>query len=250
MRWRTFAFSLGCLVPLPTVAAEISVLSAGAVDVPLSSLAESYQRETGDKVEVKLNTMGGLRQKVAAGERADIVIVTAKAMEELETLGSIVPGSTVLLGEVGIGVAVRENAPLPDISTAEAFKQTLLKAKSIVLVNPTKGTSGKHLAGVFERLGIAEAVKQKAVLADGGHAVEPVARGEIELGMQQISEILPVKGVKLVGPLPAELQKITTYSAAIMAGGKSQEAATAFIHHLASNEGRATFVAKGFVAPR
>jgi molybdate transport system substrate-binding protein len=250
MRWRAFAFSLGCLVPLCSEAAEINVLSADAVNVPLLSLAETYQRQTGDKIAVKFHTMGALQQNVAAGERADIVIATAEGMEQLEKQGNIVPGSTVPLGQVGIGVAVRENAPLPDISTAEAFKQTLLKAKSIVYVNPAKGTSGKHLVGVFERLGIAEAIKQKTVWADGGYAVEPVAKGEIEIGMQQISEILPVKGVTLVGPLPSDLQKITTYCAAIMSGAKSQEAATAFVHHLVSNEGRATFVAKGFVAPR
>jgi molybdate transport system substrate-binding protein len=250
MRWRAFAFGLSCLVPLSTWAAEISILSAGAVNVPLSSLADTYQRQTGDKIEVSFNTMGALQQKVAAGERADIVIATAEGMEQLERQGNIVPGSTVPLGQVGIGVAVRENAPLPDISTTEAFKQTLLRAKSIIYVNPSKGTSGKHLAGVFERLGIAEAVRQKTVLSDGGYAVEPVAKGDVEIGMQQVSEILPVKGVTFVGPLPPDLQKITTYSAAIMSGAKSREAATAFIHHLASNEGRATFVAKGFVAPR
>jgi molybdate transport system substrate-binding protein len=249
MRLKTFALGLVCLLPLCSFAAEMSVLSAGAVNVALSSLAESYQRQTGDKIEIKYATMGLLQQKVAAGERADIVIATAEGMEQLEKQGNIVPGSSVPLGQVGIGVAVRENAPLPDISTPEAFKQTLLKAKSIVYVDPSKGTSGKHLAAVLQRLGIAEAVRPKTLLVDGGYAVEPVAKGEIELGMQQMSEILPVKGVKLVGPLPPELQKTTTYSAAIMSGSKSQDAAKAFIRHLASNEGRAMFVAKGFTAP-
>jgi molybdate transport system substrate-binding protein len=127
-------------------------------------------------------------------------------------------------------------------STTEAFKQTLLKANRLS-TSTSKGTSGNISGCVRE-------TRLKTVLADGGFAVEPVAKGEIEIGMQQISEILPVKGVKLVGPLPPDLQKITTYSAAIMSGAKSREAATAFIHHLASNEGRATFVAKGFAAPR
>jgi molybdate transport system substrate-binding protein len=250
IRLTTLVLGLGCLVPLSAVAAQISVLSAGAVQVPLSALAQTYQRRTGDRIEVKFNTMGALQQKVAAGERADIVIATEEGMEQLAKQGHIVPGSRVPLGEVGIGVAVRENAPLPDISTTEAFKQTLLKAKSIVYVDPTKGTSGKHLAGVLERLGIAEAVRQKTVLVEGGYALEPVAKGEVEIGMQQISEILAVKGVTLVGPLPPDLQKITTYSAAIMSGATSQEAAAAFIHHMASSEGRATFAAKGFAVPR
>jgi molybdate transport system substrate-binding protein len=194
--------------------------------------------------------MGLLQQKIAAGERADVLIATIEVMTDLEKQGKVVAGSRVPLGDIGIGVAVREGAPVPDISTPEAFKQALLKAKSIVYVDPTKGTSGKHFAGVLQRLGIAEAVKSKTILREGGFAVEAVAKGEAEIGVQQTSEIIPVKGVKLIGQLPGDLQKVTTYSAAIMNGAASPKPAQAFIRYLAGKEGRAVFVAKGFMAPR
>src|SRR5205807_6774776 len=111
-------------------------------------------------------------------------------------------------------VAVNENAPLPDISTPEAFKRSLLAARSVVYIDPKTGTSGKHVAEILQRLGIADEVNRKATLGQGGYITEPVGRGETAPGIHQISEILPVKGVRLVGPLPAELQKYTVYVAA------------------------------------
>ncbi len=249
-QWYAYALSLWGLVPAVGSAAEISVLSAGAVRAPVSSLVETYRLRTGHKVGIDYSPVGPIRQKIAAGERADAVIVTAEVTEELEKQGKIVPGSGVALGEVGVGVAVREGAPLPDISTPEALRRTLLAAKSLVYVDPTKGTSGKHFAGVLQRLGIADAVKPRTLLLDGGNVVEAVAKGEVEIGVQQVSEILPVKGVRLVGPLPLELQKITTYVGAVMIGAKSPEVAAAFLRHLAGEEGRAMFASRGFGPPR
>lgn len=249
MRTTIFAL-LCCLLPGAGFAAEIKVLSAGATKPPLAPLTEIYVKQSSHKVDVSYGTMGLLQEKIAAGERADVIIATVEVLTELEKQGKIVPGSRVPLGDIGIGVAVREGAPLPDISTPEAFKQTLLKTKSIVYVDPTKGTSGKHFAGVLQRLGIADAVKSKTILREGGFAVEAVAKGEAEIGVQQTSEILPVKGVKLVGQLPGDLQKVTTYSAAIMSGAAAPEAGAAFIRYLTGKDGRAVFVAKGFMAPR
>ena len=230
-------------------AVAIKVLSAGAVKSPVAALVDAYANQTGAKVEISYGTMGLLQEKLAAGERADVMIATVEVLTELEKQGKIAPGSRAALGEIGVGVAVRADAPLPDISTPEAFKQAVLKAKSIVYVDPTKGTSGKHFAGVLQRLGIADAVKSKTVLRAGGYALEAVATGEAEIGVQQTSEILPVKGIKFVGPLPGELQKITTYSAAMMSGAGSAEAASAFIRYLTGKDGRAMFAAKGFAAP-
>lgn len=139
--------------------------------------------------------------------------MTDAAIDDLARKGIAATGTRTVLARVGIGVAVREGAALPDISTPEALKQTLLAAKSLVYVDPAKGgTSGIHFAGVLQRLGIAEAVKGKTTLLPGGYVVELVAKGEIELGVHQISEILAVKGVRLVGPLPRELQKITIFT--------------------------------------
>lgn len=233
-----------------SVAAEVTVLSAGAAKAPLAPLVETYEKQAGAKVAVSYGTMGLLQEKIAAGERADVIIATVEVLTDLEKQGKIMPGSRAALAEIGVGVAVRADAPVPDISTPEALKRALLQAKSIVYVDPTKGTSGKHFAGVLQRLGIADAVKSKTVLREGGYALEAVATGEAEIGVQQASEILPVKGVKLVGPLPGDLQKVTIYSAAIMSDAKSPEPAAAFIRYLTGKEGRAMFVSKGFATPR
>ena len=161
----------------------------------------------------------------------------------------IVEGSARPLAKVGIGGAVNEKtAVLPDISTPEAFKQTLLNAKSIVYIDPTKGTSGKYLATLFDKLGITAQVNAKARLGEGGNIVEPVGAGEIELGLHQISEILPVKGVKLVGPLPEALQKWTVYTAAITPGSAAPEGARELIAYLSGPKAAPVYAAKGFAA--
>ena len=245
---KRFMFTL-CLVPVVSFAAEIKVLSAGATKPAVAPLIENYGKQSGDKLDVSYGTMGLLQEKIAAGERADVIIATVEVATELEKQGKIVPGSRVALGNIGIGIAVREGAPLPDISTPEALKRTLLKAKSIAYVDPSKGTSGKHFAGVLQRLGIADAVKSKTVLREGGFAMEAVAKGEAEIGAQQTSEILPVKGIVLVDQLPDELQKVTTYTAAVMSDARSPQAATAFIGYPTGQDGRATFASKGFDAP-
>ena len=144
-------------------------------------------------------------------------------------------------------MAVNEKAPLPDIATPEAFKQPLLAAKSVVWINPATGTSGKHLAQVFEQLGIAEQVRAKSTLLEGGYVVEPVGRGEIELGLHQITEILPVKGIRLVGPLPAALQKQTIYVGAVTIKAKDPARAKALLAAMRAPEIRGIFAAKGFV---
>jgi len=247
---KLFAAALAAALPIVSSAAEIAVLSAGATKPAVAPLVESYAKQTGDKVGVSYGTMGALQEKLAAGERADVIIATVEVMTELEKKGKVVPGTRVPVGDIGVGAAVREGAPVPDISTPEALKQTLLKAKSIVYVDPTKGTSGKHFASVLERLGIAAQVKPKTVLREGGFVLEAVATGEAEIGFQQTSEIIPVKGVKLVGQLPGDLQKVTTYTAAIMTDAKARQPAEAFIRYLTGKEGRSVFLSKGFSAPK
>jgi molybdate transport system substrate-binding protein len=162
-----------------------------------------------------------------------VVVLTDVAIDQLEGQGLVVTGSRVDIARVGVGVAVREGAPRPDISTPEALKQTLLSAKSLVYVDPARGaTSGVHFASVLQRLGIADAVKSKTILIPTGFAAEVVARGEAEICVHQISEILPVKGVTLVGPLPRELQKVTIYSGGLATKASAPEAARAFLAFL------------------
>jgi len=229
-------------------AAEIYVMSAGAAKAAVQPLVESFEKASGHKVSVSFGTMGLIQEKLGKGERADVLIVASEVADDLQQRNVITGGSRKALAKVGIGVAVNEKtAVMPDISTPEAFKQTLLNAKSIVYIDPTKGTSGKHLVTVFERLGISAQVNAKARLGDGGYIVAPVGTGEVELGLHQISEILPVKGVKLVGPLPEALQKWTTYTAALTPGSTAPDAARELIAYLAGPQAKPVYLAKGFL---
>ena len=151
------------------------------------------------------------------------------------------------IGKVGIGIAVREGALLPDISTTDALRQTLLNADSIVYADPAKGaSSGIYFAGLLDRLRIAEAVKGKTFLRPGGSVVELVAEGKAEIGVHQVTEILPVKGVTLVGPLPPEVQNITTYAAGISTTAKQPEVAKQFLRFVARPENAPLFKELGF----
>ena len=218
------------------------MLSGGAAKSLVDPLAASFP---GGKVEVRYQPMGPLAESLAQGVAVDLVVVNEETLPRLERQNQVKRGAKPI-ARVGIGVAVNEHAPLPDIATADAFRRTLLAAKSVVYIDPKVGTSGKHVAEVLERLGIAAEVNAKARLAQGGYIVEPVGRGEIELGIHQISEILPVKGVKLVGPLPRELQKYTTYVAAPVTQSR---VALDFIDHLTGPQARARRAQSGYTAP-
>ena len=226
-------------------AAEIKVLSAGAVKAVVVDVSDAFEKETGHKLSASFGTVGVTRQRLAA-EPADVVIMTDVAIDEAIRQGSVVAGTRNDIARAGVGVGVKEGAPKPDISTPEAFKQTLLAAKSLVYVDPAQGaTSGIHFASVLQRLGIADAVKSKTILWPGGYAAEAVVKGQAEIVVHQISEILPVKGVTLVGPLPKDLQKITIYSAAIAQKTEQPDAARAFISYLISGPVKAKFAQAG-----
>ena len=237
------------LVASTVSADEIRVLSGGAAQSPLQAALPAFEARTGHKVAIAFAPAGEIAKRVAAGEIYDLLILPDENVEGYEKQGKVVAGSRAPLGKVGIGVAVNERAPSPDVSTPEALKQALLAAKSVVYIDPARGTSGKHFAGVLQQLGIAAEVNAKATLGSGGYVVAPVGKGEIELGVHQITEILPVPGVKLVGPLPPALQKWTTYTAVAMPGSKSPDAARAFVAYLTGPEARAIFAPKGFSAP-
>jgi molybdate transport system substrate-binding protein len=239
---RRVALVVALLMPMALAAQELRVLSGGAAKSLVEPLAASFPN---GKVQVQYQPMGRLVESLAQGAEADLVIVTEEALPRLERENRVKRGAKPI-ARVGIGVAVNENAPTPDVSTVDAFRRTLLAAKSVVYIDPKVGTSGKHVAEVLQRLGIAEQVNAKARLGQGGYIVEPVARGEIELGIHQISEILPVKGVKLAGPLPGELQKYTTYVAAPV---RDSRRVLDFIDHLSGPEARARLAQAGYTAP-
>jgi len=220
-------------------AEELRVLSGGAAKPFVDPLAATFQAA---KVTMVYQPMGKLTQSLRDGDPADMVIVTTEVLPTLHLQGKPV-------ARVGIGVAVNEKARSPDISTVDAFKKTLLAAKSVVYIDPKVGTSGKHVAQILQQLGIADEVNRKATFGTGGYITEPVGRGEIELGIHQISEILPVKGVKLVGPLPAPLQKYTVYAAAPTAKTAKKAAVDAFIAHLTAPDARGRLEKAGYTPP-
>jgi len=230
----------------PVGAQDLQVWSAGAVRAVVTDLAASFRAETGRAVELSFGTVGVTRQRLAGGEPVDVVIMTDVAIDEAAARGAVVAGSRVDIARTGMGVGVREGAPLPDIGTPEAFKQTLLAAKSLVYVDPAQGaTSGIYFAGLLERMGIADAVRSKTQLVAGGYPAEKVATGEAELVVHQISEIVPVKGVRLVGPLPPSLQKVTVYSTGLATRSRAPEAARAFMAFLARPAFRPKFAQAG-----
>ncbi|HEX5506962.1 MAG TPA: substrate-binding domain-containing protein [Pseudolabrys sp.] len=214
--------------------AAIRVLSAGAVQPMVESLGEEFERETGQKLALNFGTAGALRDRLKSGEKADLAILSAAAIEGLEKLGLFVPGSKTDVGRTITGVAVREGAPLPDISTVEAFKKALLAARCVSYTDPKAGgSSGNFFAALLERLGIAEAVNAKALLLGRGYEVaQAVADGRADIGTTFVSEILTVKGAKVVGPLPGELANVNTYTGAVLAAGDKREIAAAFLRRL------------------
>ena len=227
-------------------AAEIKVLSAGAFKQVLLALVADFERQTGHKVVVENDTVGGLVKRIDGGATFDVAVLTPAAVNELSGKGKMVAGSRADLARVGIGVVVKEGAGKPDIGSVEAFKRALVAAKSVAYIDPAAGgSSGIYVAGLLDKLGIAAEVKPKAKLIQGGAVAEHVARGEAELGIHQISEILPVKGVTLVGPLPAEIQNYTVYAAGLGANAKASDAAKALIKTLAGPAAGEVLKSKG-----
>ena len=248
---KTSMFALSLAVALaaglaPAETAELHVLSAGAVRSIVTDLGAAYEKETGNTVKLTFGTVGVIRAKLAGADPADVAIMTDAAMKEMTRQGAVLEGSWAPIGRTGMGVAVRDGAPKPDISNAAALKQALLSAKSLTYVDPAQGaTSGIHFAGVLQRLGIADAVKSKTTLVPGGYPAELVAKGDVEMVVHQISEIIPVKGVTLVGPLPKELQKVTVYAAGVAVASTSKDAARAFVTFLARPDFKPKLAAAG-----
>ena len=240
------------LLAKPTQAADLKVISAGAVRGLIGQIIDDYSGRTGQKFDFTIGTTGQLRTIIASGQDADLIICSAPLMAELEKIGKFVPGSRVDLGRVGIGVAVRDGAAVPDVATPEAFRAALVAAKSVAFTNPAEGgTSGIYFTSLAERLGIGDAIKAKAVLTKGGReAAVEVAEGRAELAIVFISEAVAVKGVRLAGPLPPSLQDYSVYAAAIPASSTDPAAARAFVAALASPEMAGRWQRNGFEPPK
>lgn len=231
-------------------AAEVVVLSAGAVKTAFTAASGAWQAESGVTVRATFAAAGELRERIAKGEAADILIVPQENLAEYDRAGAIDSATRRDLGAVAMGAAVKAGAPRPDISTPEALKRTLQQAKSLTYMDPKRGTSGKHFdETVLPKLGIRDEVRAKATLGEGGFIAEKVARGEVEIAFHQITEMLPVAGVTILGPLPPELQKVTVYSGVLMKGARQPREAQALLDYLAAGAGRQAFLDRGFTAP-
>jgi molybdate transport system substrate-binding protein len=222
-------------------AAEIKVLASTAVKTTLEELAPQFEKATGNKVDITFAPAATLKVKIDEGAAFDVAVLTAPVTESLGGSGKLdTPPTTI--AHSGIGVAIRKGAAKPDISTTEAFKRTLLNAKSIGFT--AAGATGAYLKTLFEKLGIADELKPKLKLLPGA-AGEAAAKGDVEIGMTQISEILPYGGAELVGPLPPDIQSYTHFSAAVSVASKEADAAKAFIKFLAAPSALAVIKAKG-----
>jgi molybdate transport system substrate-binding protein len=225
----------------------LTVLSAGAVQGVVEPVAAGFAREAACRMDLVFNTVGATRAKIEAGEAADLVIVSRQAAQALQAAGAL-PGGSRALGRVGMGLAVRAGAPAPDIASVDAFRNALLQARSVAYTNPAAGgTGGIYFAELLQRLGLADAIRTKAVLASGGHDVAArVARGEAAIGVTIISEIAAVPGAGLGAPLPAELQNYTTYVAALPATSRDRTLAERFIGRLTHASAAELWRAAGF----
>jgi len=229
-------------------AAEVKILTAGAMKAVVLELVPAFEKETGHKAVVDNDTAGGLVKRIEGGEAFDLAIITPGAIRELGTKGKVAAGVNV--ARVGVGIVVKEGAAAPDVSTVDAFKKALLAAKTVAYIDPDSGgSSGIYLVGLFEKMGIAGDIKPKAKLKRGGYVADLIASGEAELGLHQISEILPVKGVKLVGPLPAEIQNYTTYAAAVGKDAKQPDGASAMLKLLTGAVAEPVLKSRGMERP-
>src|SRR5437868_11339183 len=215
---------------------EIRVMTSGAFTAAYLDLVPQFERDSKSRIVTAATSIGtgsdSIPSRLQRGESIDVVIVADTALDELIKDGLVTAGSRVDLARSAIGMAVRAGAPKPDISSVDALKRTLLEAKSIAY---SASVSGQYLSTeLFPRLGIADRIMGKSKRIEGERVGAVVARGDAEIGFQQISELLPVPGIDYVGPLPPEVQKVTVFSAGIGARAKHPDAARALIQFLAS----------------
>ncbi len=230
----------------PASAAEIRVLTAGAFKPIVLAITTEFEKQTGHKLIVDNDTAGALQRRILGGEAFDVAVVTPAVIRELADKGKIVDGTPVNLARTAVGVAVKEGAAQPDIKTVESFKAALLAATKVAYIDPAAGgSSGIYFSKLLETMGIADAVRAKAVLVPGGLVAQRLVTGEADLAIHQISEILAVKGATLVGPLPREIQNYTTYAGGLGAGALQPEAAKALIAFLNGDVARRVLAEKG-----
>ncbi len=224
-------------------AAEITVLSTQATELSHRDLIPQFEKATGNTVKIVYTGTLDVKKRIAAGEAFDVLIMAGTDLDGFLADGTLAPGSRVDLAKSGVGVGVKAGAPKPDISTTEAFKKSLLAAKSI---GYSTGPSGNYVIGLFDRLGIADQVKPKLKQTPTGVFVGTItANGDVDFGIQQVSEMSQFPGVDYVGPLPADIQRMTVFSSGIAAKAREPVAAKALIKYVTSPEAAATYKKRG-----
>jgi molybdate transport system substrate-binding protein len=228
-------------------AAEIRVLQSGAFKAPMADIKPLFERTSGHTLKLDADTSGRIAVRIDNGEETDFIISTSAGVDDLIKQGKLLADSKAPVARAGVGVVVRKGAPKPDVSTPEKFKQALLDAKTVAYTNPASGgQSGVYFAKLLTQLGITDEINKKARFGDGGPVALIVAKGDAELGMQPIPELLAHSdATDFVGPLPAALQSYNHLTAGIPANGKQPEAARALIKFLATPAAQAVMKAKG-----
>lgn len=230
-------------------AADLKLLTAGAYKPAALELVAEFEKKTGHKVTIDNGTAGALQKRVAGGEYFDVLVIPPVPMASL--LGNRVDESSAKeLARAGIGVAVKQGAPVPDLSDVDGFKKALLAARAVAYIDPaTGGSSGIYLAKLFEKLGIAEQIKAKAVLVQGGLVADRIVDGKADIALQQSSELMGVPGVQYVGPIPLDVQHYTIYSGGVSVASRNRAAADALLLALADPSNGPILKKKGLASP-
>lgn len=228
-------------------AAEIKLLCASALHPVIDALIPDFEKSSGHKVTVAYGTAGAVADRVQKGEAADLVLSSVPMIDRLQAQGKVVAGYRAIIAKVGVGAFVRKGATKPDLSSVDAFKRSMLAARSIAYPDPAGGgASGIYVASLLERLGIAAEMKPKTRLSTLGTLYASVASGEIEIGFNQVSEILAQPTIELVGPLPPEIQNYTQFLPGIVTGTSQADGARALVTFLYSPVAKTVLKEKGF----
>jgi molybdate transport system substrate-binding protein len=244
------AFSALMVTSMSVSASEIRVMSGGAPKEVFAQLTPKFEQQTGNKVVFVYDVLTALREKIAAGEKVDVLVMPVPMLDGYAKDGKLRANSQATFGTVGTNVVVKEGAPRPDISTKEKFREAMLAARSVVHATPGKTPSGTHMGKVMEQLGIADAMAKKVIhrpALEGG--VQLVADGQADIGIYPASEVANVRGVAVVGALPAGIDLNTLYGGAATADSAAGDVAAAFVKFMAAPENRNVWKLAGFDPP-